>query len=147
MSKATTIHTNLVTLLTTALSTYSRLPNPYAPSQNPLNFARGLGVAIGAGSGRQLNTGTYRFDRTYTVVLMNLMTAMEFDASGRASLETALVEDFYTVLRTIEGDNQLSGQAVKVDYVSDTGVQALAGEAARYLTISINFTVLYTEQL
>lgn len=152
MSKISTIHSNFVTLLSTTLgATWSRMPNPYAAGANSeLTLKKGYGLAIGPGQpypGRgRMDTASLGLQRSFTVVLSQKVTALESDASGRATIEKTLVEAFYSVLRAVEGDNQLSGQAIKIDYASDSGI-VYPSERARYLTINITFLVVYQEQL
>lgn len=149
MSAIATVIENMATLIAAALPAYGRIANPYLPEQNDqLSLAAGYGIGIGPGRDPRLHLGgRISYERSFNVLLYNVLTAMPNDASGRAAQDLALIEDFRLVRRTLEQNQSLSGAASKVDYEGDTGVVLSTGQEGKFLSIAVNFTILYEESL
>lgn len=150
MSDITTIVTNLASVVSTALgATYGRIANPYLPEENDqLVLSKGYGIAVGPGRDAQLYQGCRTsYERQFSVLLFNVLTAMASDATNRSAQDAALLEDFRLVRRALEQNQTLSGVAIRVNYAGDTGLVLSVGEAGKYLSIGIDFAILYEEAL
>ena len=149
MSDLSTIVDNLAAKVEATLSGYVRVANPYVVERNDqLALARGYGVGIGAGRPQNLYLGGKRaWERTFNVLLINLVTASPTDASGNATGEKALIEDCRSLARALELDQTLSGVCTKIDYLGDSGVTLSESEIHKYISVSIDFAILYEEAL
>ncbi len=151
MGQLTTIYDAFAALVVAALPTYKQLPNGYdLANQNQLYLRKGVGVTLRNGRGIELQRGSKRGrERLMSVVLTNAVAHTEHDKTGAAAADKALVEDAMAVETAVEQNNSLSGSVAKVDYVDDTGVVLLESNAglAKYLTITVNFLVVYEETL
>jgi hypothetical protein len=149
-TKVSQIYDALVALVGTTLTGYRRIANPYLVERtaSQLVLMKGFGVSVGSGQETESSTGMVRGrERNFNVLLVNQVTALEQDATGHGSIEKALLEDFIALENAIELDLSLGGVCAKVDYTGDSGVQYLSGETGRFISISINFSVLYQETL
>lgn len=150
MSDITTVITNLASVVSTALgATYERIANPYLPDENSqLALAKGYGIGVGPGRDGRLHLGCkVSYVRQFSVLISNLITALPSDAANRSAQDAAILEDFRLVRRAIDQDNTLSATCIKADYESDTGLVLSIGEAGKYLSIGIDFAILYEEAL
>ncbi len=145
----TTIYNALGSLVAGVLTTYKRIPNPYfAAANNSLYLSKGYGIAIGVGQHEDISIGRQRgFSRTFTLILVNQVTTTDHDLTGRENLEKGIVEDFIAVHKAVEGTTL--GGAIDNDYIDDSGVNFLASDDGKfkYLTMTVNFRVIYEETL
>jgi hypothetical protein len=150
MSKISDIHAALKTLITTALgSGYGQLPNPYAPPENSsLILDQGWGLAIGPGEAVRLEVGcNMHSERQFNIVLTRDIGTSEHDVTLRESAELALVENYYSLRFAMENDVTLGGKCIRLEYLNDSGVEFLATERQRYLSINMTVSALYQESL
>lgn len=151
MSKVSTIYDNLGALVAATVPAYKRIPNPYVAAANSqLLLAKAYGIGIGDGRAEDLSLGNQRGrSRTFSLVLINLVSSLDNDTGGRETLEKQLLEDFLAIESALELDNTLGGYALKVDYVSDSGIDFLAADGGKfkYIAITVQFLVLYEETI
>jgi hypothetical protein len=150
MSKISTIHDYLVTLVSTQLPSYTELPNPYIPEENnELYLSKGFGVAVGAGQDRnRVVSCKLTWQRDFQVVLTNQITATDHDITQRQTVTKAILEDHYTLIDAIYKDTGLGGNAAKAEVFADSGLQFLTvGETDRYFVIILDVLVEYFEDL
>jgi len=148
-TSSTTIFNNLVTLTGTALSAYTRIPNPYALNENTgLYLKKGYGVAFGPGTRQDFHVGCkIGYQRIFNIVLTNLMAATEHDTTTRSGIEKALLEDFISLRIALEQDPTLSQSCIKTEYGTDSGILYGATEEVKFITINIDLLCLYEEAL
>jgi len=148
MSKISTIHDGIVSLIQTELPTYAQLPNPYALElNNELYLTKGFGVAVAAAqrTDRTLSC-QFSWEREFQIVLTNQVTATDHDITARQTITKAMLEDHYALAHEIEKTALLSGVAVNFRIVSDSGLQFLElGERGRYFILVISTLAEYFE--
>lgn len=149
MSKISTIYDALITRLTTLYPTHKRLANPYTPSENnALLLTQGWGLAVGVGVNTEEFLGCkLSIDRQFTVVHTRKYIALEADAVTKADVEKALFEDQFLLFQDLEEDITLSGLAVNVKFVSDSGLEFVQAGNDKFLLISSVLTAKYYEVL
>lgn len=148
-TKITTIYDNLVLRVQATLPSYFRIPNPYAPDENPELFLRkGFGVGIGPGENtRRLVCGFFSITRTFTIILINQVLTTDSNSTDRGNFERDLMEDHYSLLNALEVDNNLGGAAVRLNFTNDSGIQFVEGDYGKYTLCEISFDVEYLEPI
>lgn len=149
MSKISTIHDAIVTKISTNLSTYSQLPNPYALEENTnLYLKKGFGVAVGPGERTDRVIGCQTsWSRTFTVTLTNLVSTTDHKTTARETIAKALLEDHFTLLKQFDKDADLSGNAIDGVVVSDGGIEFVRIDDAPHYVTEIELSVEYLEDL
>lgn len=149
MSGITTIRAAMQTLIAGVLPDYKVVPNPYEPDQNSqLALAKGFGIGIGPGEpARPEICGKYGMQRQFNVLLVNLCTNQVNDPVAFRAIETGLLEAFHLVRKKFETEVTLGNVCIKNDYVGDSGLTFLSGDAFKYISCSADFVVLYREDL
>lgn len=149
MSKATDIYDAIETLVTTNLSTYRQLPNPYTlEDNNELYLAKGVAIATGPGENTERLLNCSRtYARAYTVSLVNLVTASEHSVDGFQVIEKSLIDDIETLIAAFETDHTLGGKAIKAIGINDAGLNFLEGDRGKYLAAEISIEVEYSVTL
>ena len=148
-TKITSIYNNLITLVESTLASYTRIPNPYAPDENPELFLRkGYGVGVGpAENTRRVICGFLSVNRSFSILLINQILTTDTNSASRGDFERLLLEDQYSLINALEVDNNLSGNAVKVMFANDSGIQFISGEKGKYILLEIQFDIEYLEQI
>jgi len=149
-TKISSIYDNLVTLIQTAIgSDYIKLPNPYLLDENAEVLLR-KAFAIGFGDG----TNTEKFagckmsvERAFPVLVINQIAATDHDTAARATAEKALMEDVFKIIKALDLDNQLSGQAADAVFSSDGGITPMEGKRGKYFMVESQILVEYIENL
>lgn len=149
MSNVSTVYDNIITKIGTTISTYTRIPNPYEPSENPSLFMR-KGYGVGFGAGRNTNRmvcDKVSISRAFTILLMNEVLTTEMNVSSRGSFEKSLLEDQFLLIQAFENDLTLSGACVKIAYSDDTGIQYVEGGSEKFILVETTFEVEYFESI
>ena len=151
-TKITAIRDTFKTLVAAALgSSYTQVPNPYSPElNNQIMLAQGWGIAVGPAQKVDLELCEMGFERSFNVILVRLNTAPIHDIVTKEAIELALLEDFQTIRKSVERDNNtLSGNAIKTDYIADSGIEFLQDieSQQKFFSINITFSVLYQESI
>jgi len=135
------------TVLDTATNGYTRLPNPYNVQDNTeLKLRKGYGVALQSAENTQRNVNCkFSVSRTMEVVLTRLYTGYEENAVERASTEKLLLEDQYKIINDLEQDVTINGQTMYTRWVTDGGIEYVAGETGRFLMLRTQFSLEYLE--
>lgn len=151
MSKISTIHDAIVTLVSTNLSTYDQLPNPYRPElNNELYLQKGFGVAVGAGQRTdRLISCQLSWERIFQIVLTKQITTTAQNLSQLETISKDLLEDHFTILDALEKDTTLTQTAINSRIISDAGIEFLEIEdsTGRYFVMVIDVLAEYLEDL
>lgn len=149
MSKITTIRGYIETLVGGELAGYAQCANPYVPEANSqLTLAKGFGVGVGAGEPFKTEIcPKYGQRRLFNVLLINLVTSTPNNVSAFHALEDALLEDLHLIRKKLEAEFVLGGSAIQSDYQGDSGIQFLSGDQFKFISISVDYAVLYREDL
>lgn len=147
MTKIFDIYDAIVSKVSSELTPYARIPNPYAINENSALLAKkGYGLAIGQG----LNTERYvgclvTWEREFTIVLIQQVVNTENDTTGRASIEKSIIDDHRLLLLAFEADSTLGGTAIQAVIKLDSGPQYLQGVQGAFLAVEILLRVEYQE--
>ncbi len=153
MSKISTIHTALISIIGTTLfpeaSGYFRLPNPYKLEKNPdIYLSQGWGLRIDEATNprRQLSK-SLTIDRVVRVPMTRKLYALAEDPVGRADAEKLLLEDHFLLVKQLETNATINESAINANYISDSGVQMVRDTEDTFLFLETVFTVQYFENL
>jgi len=148
-TKITSIYNQLITEIETKLSSYTRIPNPYAPEENPELFLRkGYGIGIGTAlNTRRLVCGYFSIKRNFSIMLINQLFSTDTNSSSRGDFERLMMEDQYQIINALEANNTLSGSAVSTLFASDSGIQFISGEIGKYVICETIFEIEYLEPI
>lgn len=149
MTKIADIYNAIITLVSTELPTYARIPNPYALDENTALFLkRSFGLAIGAGVNTERYVGCMvTWQRSYTLSIITQVVNTENDTTGRALVEKDLIDAHRTLLMAFETDSTLGGNCIKSVMLSDGGIQYIDGQQSKFLAVEIELAVEYQESL
>jgi hypothetical protein len=156
MTKVSTVHDALESIITTSLSTYSGAKlNPHSLELNPeVMLQKGYGIVYGPGSNTNRQVGCHlSVSRQFIVLLTNLVSSQKGDEDGREALEKALLEDCVTLIKAIEDNPSLSttagvgGPALSAQWVSDDGVEYLNNKNSSFMFCQLVFDIEYMESL
>jgi len=149
MSKIVDIKAQLIDLIETNLTGYLRLPNPYSVTENTyLHLSKGYGLFVGPGFDTERYTGCIvTWERDFTLILVNQMTATDNDTLKRESIENALLEDHDIMRKIIYKESPLGGIAIKSTVVNDQGINFIDADQLKFLSLQMTITVEYQDIL
>lgn len=147
MTAIATIYDAIITKVSGQLTTFKRIPNPYALNENTaLLMRKGYGLSIGAGSNTQRYVGCLiTWQREYTIGLISQVVNTENDTTGRASVEKDLIDAHDLILKAFESDPTMAGVCIKAIVQSDNGIDYIEAERSKYLALEISLLVEYQE--
>lgn len=128
---------------------FFRLTNPQQVDRNNgLYYAKGYGVAYGPGANPQLENGcTTSWERIFSVILSKEYATTDHNFTLKDDLESQLMEEFIAVIKSLAADPTLGGICAKIDYVADSGIEQNRIDDRRYIELSFDLSVTYTESL
>lgn len=147
-TKITAIKEALALLVTNALGghAYKRIPNPYVIEANSqIILEDGFGVGVGPGEKAEIDLCNIGYVRFFTITFIRRVAATEHDTLSRESIESGMLEDMHTIVKAVESDQTISGNAVRSDYVSDSGINFLVGNDFRYYSLAMTLQITYLE--
>ena len=149
MSKISTLHDAIVTKISTNLSSYTQIPNPYLIEEAPQTLLKkGFAVSIGPGTRTDRLLGCeVSWQRTFTITLINFVNARDNDTTSRETLIKNFLEDHYTLLTKFEIDGGLSGTAIDGIVTQDSGVEYIEIDTKPFILTEIELSVEYIEDL
>lgn len=148
-TKITDVYDQIASVISTALSAYTRLPNPYILDENSeLFMSKGFAVGVGPGQNTERHVGCFTsIRRSFQFALMNKVVTTETNLTSLAAQEKALMEDQFLVIKALEKDPNLNASASSCKYASDSGIEFIEGERGKYFLVTTELTVEYFEQL
>lgn len=149
MSKISTLHDAIVTKISTNLSSYTQMPNPYVLEENPHPLlVKGFGVGIGPGIRTDRVIGCeVSWERTFLISLINKVTTTDSNTTARETLTKGILEDHFTLLKQFEIDGGLSGTAIDGIVTADGGIEYIELDSKPHFLIEMEITVEYLEDL
>ena len=149
MSKISTLHDAIVTKISSNLSSYTQMPNPYSLEENPHPLlVKGFGVSVGAGVRTDRVIGCQvSWERTFLITLINKVTTTDSNTTVRETLTKGILEDHYTLLKQFEIDGGLSGTAIDGIVTADSGIELVELDSKQHFLIELELTVEYLEDL
>jgi hypothetical protein len=151
MSKASDAYDALKARVAAVLPSHFVLPNPYAPEQNSeLALKQGQGVKmLGAINSNRSLSCQLSLRRGVEVVITRKYFGSEMMTSNKSSIEKALFEDQYLIIKEIEKDPTiaLTSVVVQTRFESDSGIEFVFNDDKPFLMIRSLFTLEYIENL
>lgn len=149
MSKVADISDAIVALLSSSLTGFARIPNPYNITENvALILKKSFGVAIGPGVNTQRYVGCLvSWERNYTISIITQVVNTENDVTGRFNVEKDMIDRHRDVLLAFENDSTLGGNCIKAVITDDSGIQYIDGQQGKFLAVEIALAVEYQESL
>ena len=146
-TKIEDIYDAIVTTIEGELTTYRRLPNPYAPETSTfLQLQQGYGLAVGPGRDTERYVGCLvTWERVFTILLVNQITATQNNIDSRVIIEKDLLIAHDLLRKAFYNNSTLGGEAIKTTVSDDGGFQFLDAERLKFLTLEINLITEYQE--
>ena len=144
------IHDELHTVVAAALPAgYRLIPNAYITPENVgLYLRQGYGIAVGPGNNTErIIGGKKSYQRDFQVFLTRELMTTSTNTEARQTVEKQILEDFDTVLKAIEENPTLNGNAGKTVLINDGGLEYLESDRAKYFLIETTVTVEYLENV
>jgi hypothetical protein len=149
LSKATSIYDNLVAKIAATLTAYIDLPEAYDIEENPsFLLEKGFGVGFLSEVNEKLqNCNILNFEREFSIILVNRLTATINDRTQRAAAEKALIEDGYTLIKALMNDLTLSGVATDTSYEGQSGIEYVIDKdgTERFISIALSVLIKYQD--
>jgi len=144
MSKIIDIRDKIDSIVSTTLSTYVKLKNPYIIENDAdTRFPSGYAVRISDGLNllESPDSGKSQRQRDYIVVLTARIFGTKHDTTVIESTINDLFEDQHLMIKAIEEENTMrSGQlAMTAEYISDGGIEFF--RVGRNDTVAIQSTI------
>jgi hypothetical protein len=149
MTKIATIYDAIVTKIAGQLTTFTRVPNPYALDENAaILLCNAYGLAIGPGTNTERYVGCISsWERSFTIGLITQVVTTENDTEGRATIEKNIIDAHRLLLLAFESDPSLAGNCIKAVITDDSGIDYIDGVQSKYLAIELTLRVEYQETL
>lgn len=147
MSKITDIYDAITAQLSTTLTGYVRIPNPYVVEENVyLLLQKGYGVAVGPGDDTERYTGCLMsWRRDFTVVVVNQITTTENNTDSRMVLEKSILDDHDKLIKAFWNNSSLGGNAIKSSITSDSGINFIDADKRKFFGFEMILEVEYQQ--
>ncbi len=127
-------------------STQGYVPIPEAidlEEGGELYLRKGYAVDLGPAARTTASVcGPIIAERTYLVTLTRQVNVVATNTEGRKSLKTEMMEDSELIRLAMCDDNNLGGEVIGVDWVSDSGVsEFLESDRDKYYIMGIQYTL------
>lgn len=150
MSKISDAHAALIARLATLFPSaqgWKRLPNPYKPDENTDLFLRqGYGIALGSGANtNRLINCQISLERNLNITIARKYEGLENDDLKKAATELQLFEDQFALIKDLETDVTVNGEAMYCRYVGDSGIEYVKGTTDKFLMVRTEIALEYLE--
>ncbi len=147
MTKIETIREEIITLIAANLPDYTRIPNPYDPTDNTyLLLRKAYGVAIGPGRDtRRFIDCHVTWERIFTIILVNQIMTTDNNVDLRSAHEIELL-NYHDVLRKkIWLNSTLNQNAIQATITDDQGISFLDAGTQKFFGLEMTLLVEYLE--
>jgi len=147
MSKISTIHDQLISLLGTLFSDKQELVDPYELENNDsIILANGYGITIDNAirSEGAILERYIVFERDVNLILTEKTFGSERDVVARETVEKNILEDQLTAIAAFEQDSTMRA-ICDIDLVDDNGIEKVFDDKSNFWTISSRFKIKYEE--
>jgi len=119
MTKISDIKSAVVTLVSSTITDYQQLSNPYAIDENShLTLKQGFGVAVGPGRDTERYVGCLvTWERLFTIILIRQVLTTQNNVTAREVIDTALLDDHDKLRKAFYLDSTLSGKSHCLDCI------------------------------
>jgi hypothetical protein len=148
MSKISTVYAALISSVTTAFSTKTRLHNPYEIEENPeLIRKNAFGIKVLDATREDIEFCNLSLSRSFSVVLVRQFVSLSGKEDGFDSVTSLILEDQQTLAGILFSPSEIS-QTSNIDRIEITnisGIQELTTGEKRYLFGEVTFNILISE--
>jgi hypothetical protein len=150
MSNISTIYDKLREQVALLFPLKLEIPNPYSLEDNAILFLKdSWGVTINEGSLGSINV--YCLDaesRAFDIILVRQTWKVDGDKSPLVTDSKLLLEDARTLKNDMLAHDKLGTSSIqKIDFANSTGINFVKGDSFSLLTISLTFSIEYTENI
>jgi hypothetical protein len=141
------IHDAIITGLSTELTGYARMANPYNVGDNPdIILKKSYGLAIGEGTNTKRYVGCLAtWQRDYRILITQQVVNTANAVTGKAETAKQIIDAHRLVYLYFEANPNLGGTCIKAEIEGDTGIDPFENETSKYLALTINLSVEYQE--
>lgn len=155
MSNVTLILNRFATIVETAITGITRIPNPYDPESSPgIYLKNGYGLAYGSAENATDTLdgcGTIHIRREIMFMQLQEIAKVSTDTLGIKAQLDSMLENELLVIKAIIEDHQLNGGASHVAmaarYTDSDGPDFLVGDKRKFFKTLTAFSVLYREAI
>lgn len=146
MTTISSIRDYISSAIASQLTGSVELPDPYDLTQNPSLYLRhGYGVAIGPDANPETDLSKMWYEQVFSVPLTIESYSVENATARVIDSQKELLENRHKVRKILESNQGMGGLSSKVSYLASSGIQLLVSGDLRFLTITLDFAVLYSE--
>lgn len=130
-----------------AASGWKRLPNPYKPEENNDRYLiQAYGLSLGpANNTRRLVNCQFSIERTIIITIARKYEGLENDDLKKAATELQLFEDQFALIKDLETDVTVNGEAMYCRYMGDSGLEYVKGTTDKFLMVRTEIAFEYLE--
>jgi hypothetical protein len=145
-TKFTSVYDSLRAAIAAVLTTHRELNNPYILTDDAdIMYDKAWTLAIGSGTNTNRTISPYvNIGREFNIVIAQKYSAPQRDITARLTAEKTLLNYQLDVLKALEP--YTTTDIIKVNYVSDSGIEFLGGDRIGYLILQTLISVEYFEQ-
>ena len=142
---ATTIHTQLYSIITTTFPNKKELSDPYNLENNDV-FSKtlGFGIAFGNASVEFRGGNTKEITRIVNISFTKKVYDLNKGSESRKTVEKDLVEDQYTLVEAFKSYD-FTKEISDIEITGDTGISTIGTEKNNYLVLTTAFDIAYIE--
>lgn len=132
----------------TGVDSKVKIPNPYLLEENPLGLLKNsYGIAVGASESPPFEFCSTLQRRAFDIVLMRELVRLDSDTTIFENTEKLLLEDLKLLIDRFELPDQIGVESniENIDVGSCTGIEYLAGDDERFITITQTFFISWSE--
>ena len=146
-SKVEDIYDQIVTICSSTLPAFKRLPNPYELTENTfLRLENGFGVSVGPGVNENRFVGCFTtWERSFLITLVKKVSTSQNNLDLRQTIEKDILVAQDLVQKAFYANHTLSGNAVTSTVSDDSGINFIDGDRLKFLGLEINILVKYQE--
>lgn len=141
MSNISDLYDEMVTRVSTVLSSHKRLTNPYKIEQNTKGILTlGWGIRLGPMVNSQRTMcPKISLDRDTIIIITRKFIAQETAVTIKADAEKNLMEDQLLVVKDLCDNSNLSGVLGNVDFLSSSEIIQIFGDKDNFIALESTF--------
>lgn len=144
MTKISNVYDAILTELTAVFPNKIRIPNAYAPEQNPVQFLRdSWGLKVDPAEPTQRDFTVYSRFRNFTIILTREVIKTDIQTAQMDTAVKAMLEDLNTLQKEFLGPDQFN-TASNIDIANVgafTGIEFFIFEKSNFITSEISFSI------
>lgn len=148
MSNVSDIHAALKARMASLFPSKTIIPNPFDVADNSDNLLKdGYGIYYGPAGLADFDLGIHlqSYQREFNIVLAKKVYRLESNTDQFETVQLALIEDQNTIVNSFADIRSIDINVVRLEYVSDGGIEFVFNEKNNYLALTTSFDVTYKE--